>query len=302
MWPPPYSERRAPGGTGRSVGGLRCGGEMALVAPAQLRARLPDGVLERVAQGLARGRDDVRAAAHRRPFQGAVRRVDDDARLGSRRLLAVEDADLVVDQMDRVELRVEGAQGLAEGGVQGVDRAVAVGGGVEHLARDLDLDRGLGQKLGAAALLHQNRVVAQREGPLVAGLVALDEQLERRLGALEREALGLELLDDLAQRLRIHAVELLSELLRPELRVGLAAELADHQAHDVADHARIHVLVGAAGPGRRRAVDAALVGERRPADIGLVVVGGDVDDLGHVAGHLRQLAEAARGHRLVARS
>ena len=61
------------------------------------------------------------------------------------------------------------------------------------------------------------------------------------------------------------------------------------------------MLVGAAGPGRGGAVDAALVGERRPADVRLVVVRGDVDDLGHVAGHLGQLAQAARRDRLVLR-
>ena len=223
---------------------------------------------------------------------GAVGRVDDDPRLRARGFLAVEDADLVVHQVDGVELRVEGAERLAQSGVQGVDRAVAVGGGVEHLARDLDLDRSLGEQFGAAALLHQDGVVAQREGPLVAGLVALHEQLERRLGALEGEAVGFELLDDLAQRLRIDAVELLAELLGPDLDVGLAAKLADHETHDVADDARVDVLVGAAGAGRRGAVDAALVGERGPADVRLMVVRGDVDDLGDVAGHLGQLGRA----------
>src|SRR5688572_1305116 len=45
--------------------------EMALVAPAQFGAGLPDGVLERVGEGRGRGRDDVRIAAHRRPGPSA---------------------------------------------------------------------------------------------------------------------------------------------------------------------------------------------------------------------------------------
>ena len=87
------------------------------------------------------------------------------------------------------------------------------------------------------------------------------------------------------------AVQLLAELLGAQLGVGLAAELAHDEAHDVADDARVDVLVGAAGAGRGRAVDAALVGERRSADVRLVVVGGDVGDLGHVTGQLGQLGQ-----------
>ncbi len=62
--------------------------------------------------------------------------------------------------MDCVQLGVERAEGLAQGAVQGVDGAVAVGGGVEHLTGHLDLDCGLGKKLGTAALLDQDGVVA----------------------------------------------------------------------------------------------------------------------------------------------
>ncbi len=52
------------------------------------------------------------------------------------------------------------------------------------------------------------------------------------------------------------------------------------------------------GPSGGRAVDAALVGEGRPAHVRLVVVGRDVDDLGHVAGHVGQLGQAAGRDRL----
>ena len=60
--------------------------------------------------------------------------------------LAVEDADLVVDQVHLVERGVERAQRLAQRQVERVDRPVAVGGGVQHLAVDLDLDAGLGAR------------------------------------------------------------------------------------------------------------------------------------------------------------
>ena len=101
--------------------------------------------------------------AHRRPFERAVGRFDGHPRPGGRRRVAVEDPDLVVVQVDVVEQRVERPERLAERRVEGVDRAVAVGGGVEHLAVDLDLDGRLGEELAAGALLDEAGVVDDPE-------------------------------------------------------------------------------------------------------------------------------------------
>ena len=137
--------------------------------------------------------------------------------------------------MDAVEDRVEGSQRLAQGAVERVDRAVAVGGGVEHLAVDLDLDRRLGEELPAGALLDEDGVVDDAEGRGVVGRVATDQQLERRLGALEREALVLELLDQLRELAGIdEALELVPQLPRPDLGVGLAAQLGHDEPAGVA--------------------------------------------------------------------
>src|SRR5205807_801652 len=95
------------------------------------------------------------------------------------------------------------------------------------------------------------------------------EQLERRLRIVEVEALALELLDlprEPARRLAVR-VELEAELARPLDDVVAAGELADEDPPPVPDPRRIDVLV------RRRVtrngvdVDAALVRERRLADI-----------------------------------
>ena len=147
----------------------RRGRELALVAAPQLGAGLPDRVLERVGERRRGGRDDVRVAAHRRPRPGAVHRVDDDPGPGRGRRPAVEDAHLVVDEVDVVDARVERAERLAQRGVEGVDRAVAVGRGVEDLAVDLDLDRRLGQQLAAVALLDEAGVVDDPERRDVVG-------------------------------------------------------------------------------------------------------------------------------------
>ena len=208
--------------------------EVSLIAPAQLGAGLPDRVLERVGEGRCRGRDDVRVAAHRRPGPGAILRIDDDPGPRGRRGVAVEDAHLVVDEVDVVDGRIERPERLAQRGVERVDRAVAVGGRVQHLAVDRDLDRRLGEELAPVALLDETRVVDDPERRRVVGRVATDEQLERGLGALEREAVGLELLDQLRQLARIDALEVVPELVGSDRRVRPAAELRDDQPPGVA--------------------------------------------------------------------
>ena len=58
----------------------------------------------------------------------------------------VDDADLVVDQVHLAEARDSALEGLAQGGVEGVDRAVALAHGVLDVVADPELDRRLGQR------------------------------------------------------------------------------------------------------------------------------------------------------------
>ena len=161
---------RSPRGrSGPAAPSARGGREVALVPAPELGARLPDGVLERVGERRRGRRDDVGVAAHRRPRPGAVHRIDDDPGARRGRRAAVEDAHLVVDEVDVVEPRVERPERLAQGGVERVDRAVAVGCGMERLAVDLDLDRRLGQQLATVALLDEAGVVDDPERRGVVG-------------------------------------------------------------------------------------------------------------------------------------
>ena len=59
---------------------------------------------------------------------------------------AVEDAHLEVGEVDPVELRVARADGGPQRGVEGVDRAVALGRGDDPLAVDVHLHGGLGDE------------------------------------------------------------------------------------------------------------------------------------------------------------
>ena len=206
--------------------------------------------------------------------------------------------------MDVVELRVERPERLAEGRVEGIDRAVAVGRCVEHLAVDLDLDRRLRQQLPSGALLDEACVVDDSEGGDVAGLVTPDEKLEARLGALEREAFRFELLDQVREDLRVDdPLELVAQLLGPDPGVRPAAQLRDDEPAGIADGGRVDVLVAPLDLGDGGAVDAALVGECRSADVRLVVVRllvGDLGDRARQLGQARQRSAAGR-HELVRR-
>jgi hypothetical protein len=96
----------------------------------------------------------------------------------------------------RVECGVEGGERLAQCQVEGVDRAVAIGGGVEDLAVHLHLHARLGPRKGAVAALHDDREVDDPEGRHVVRVAAPDEELEGGIRALEAGALRLELLHD----------------------------------------------------------------------------------------------------------
>src|SRR5437764_9976552 len=89
--------------------------------------------------------------------------VDQDARDGARALGRVEDAHLVVGEVDAFEHREPGADGQAQGLVEGVDRAVALGSGDLAFAANVELDRGLGGERPVADLVgdHAERLHAE---------------------------------------------------------------------------------------------------------------------------------------------
>ena len=72
-------------------------------------------------------------------------RVDQDPGDGAGAAARIEDADPVVGQVDVVEGRELGPDGAAQRAVERVDRPVALGGGHDAVAPDVDLDRRLGR-------------------------------------------------------------------------------------------------------------------------------------------------------------
>src|SRR5436190_227540 len=176
---PPWGRGRAVGRSptrrGRCVA-ARGGREVAFVPAPQLGAGLPDPVFERVGERRGGRRDDVGVAAHRRPGPRPVHRIDDDPGPGGSRRAAVEDTHLVVDEVDLLDAGIERAERLPQRGVQGVDRSVPVGGRMQDLAGDLDLDGRLGQHLAPVPLLDQACVIDDPERRDIVRGVAPDEQ------------------------------------------------------------------------------------------------------------------------------
>ena len=251
---------------------------------------------DRVEEGLPGGFDDVLRDADRRPDDFAVGGVDEDAGDRPRAPAGVEDPDPVVDQVDAVQNRIGGADGLAQGRVEGVDRSVALGRGHHPGVVDPDLHRGLGQMTAVAGRgvgvvgddperLQLEEVGFPTGGPA-------QQQLEGAVGHLEVVAPvleGLECLEDAGEGV---GVELQSELLGLEGQGGSAGHLRHDEAGAVADRVGRNVLVGVAATGDGARVETGLVGESGGADVGLLGVGGHVDQLGDVVGDGREAFEA----------
>ena len=120
----------------------------------------------------------------------AVGGVEQHARHRAGRLPLVEDADLVVDELDVAQVRIGLRDRLAQRGVERVDRAVALRGADVALAIDPDLDRRLGLNLAVLALLGHHAPRLELEQRLVLAGLAPDQEVEGAVGGLELEAAG----------------------------------------------------------------------------------------------------------------
>ena len=199
----------------------------------------------------------------------AVGGVEQHARGRAGRLPLVEDADLVVDELDVAQVR----QALADRGpqraVERVHRAVALGRAHEALGADPELDRRLGLDAPVGALLGDHAPGLEREQRLVVARLAPDQQLEGAVGGLELEAAVLELLDALDHPRGGRVVEVAAGVGDHR---ALAGELGDEHLAGVADLGRVDVLERQRVGVDARDVHPALVRERVLAHVGLVGV------------------------------
>ena len=110
-------------------------------------------------------------------------------------MVLVEDADLVVGQLDVGEMRVTVDDRAAQRLVERVHRAVAFGGAQVALAVDPDLDRRLRHDLSVLALLDEHAEALEAEERLVLVGLLTEQELEGGVGGLVVVAAVLALLE-----------------------------------------------------------------------------------------------------------
>src|SRR5882724_12704746 len=209
-------------------------GRWSALAFALVAAKL---VLDGVHEGLPGSLDDIVGHPYRAPCLVTVARGDEHAGLGRGALALVEDADLVVEEAHLAQVGVEVLEGLAERMVERIDGAMARGGGVLGDTLDPEPHRGLGHRLGIAALLLDDDAEAvEIEVGLVIAEGPLHEELEGGLRALELEALVLHALQHLedAPGFRRVLVEVDAVFLGLPQDVRLARELRDEHTPVIA--------------------------------------------------------------------
>ena len=127
----------------------------------------------------------------------AVGGIQQDSGHGLGAVVLVEDPDLEVGQLDVGDVRMLLGDRIAEGAVERVDRAVALGGADVAGLADPELDRRLGLDPAVGALLGDDAEALQPEQRLVAARLTAQQQLERRVGGLVVVAAVLAVLEPL---------------------------------------------------------------------------------------------------------
>lgn len=117
-----------------------------------------------------------------------------DAGFGCGSAAAIYNSDFVVQKLDGVNPLVEGAEGFAESGVEGVDWAIAFGDGVFVFAVDGEFDGSFAGGIGAAAP-EEAVIFAELEEVDVLACGAADEEFEGAICGFEFEAFIFELFD-----------------------------------------------------------------------------------------------------------
>ena len=220
---------------------------------------------------------------------------------------ALQDADLVVDQLQLGELRVDPLQAHAQRPVQRVDRAVALGGGDDPLALGPQLH---GRLVGVRAV---GAVLDDRPPGLDAGSSARAPALGPRRAAAARRrrrrprtcspcssrSLTRSTTRPTSSRSPPRSMPSSLPLSSMEARPG---HVGDQHPHGVADQLGVDVLVEVGVDLDRGGVQSGLVGEGGDTHVGLVGGGREVDDLGDGVRDPGHLGERALGQHLACRT
>ena len=247
------------------------------------------------------GLDDVGAGPYGGPIAHAVRAGDQDADGGAGALVAVEDAHLVVQKVQAIQLGEVTLNRLTQRQHERVDGTVAFGHFVVDLIAYFDLDGRLGRKPAAGPVCDRYRVVDQRETGSVPLPGATQHEVDAGFGAFEFEADVLHFLDLLEDGAFFFARQTLdAKLVRLDGDIVLATQFADEHAGLVANLLRVDVLVAVDVFEDGVDVRAALMCEGALADKWLVRVGAQVGQFVDEVAEVGQVGKLLRRHEVVA--
>ena len=252
-------------------------------------------VLDRVDQRLPAGLDDVLADADGAPDLVAVAGVEQHARHGAGALVLVEDAHLVVDELDVGQLRILPRDRLAQRGVERVDRAVALGGAHEALAVDCTLMVASATALPSARFSTITRKLSSRNSGSCGASSRACSSSNERVGRLVVVAAVLEVLDALERPLATRSSSPSSSSpsslrLRSTAPLPESSETSMRGSLPTTAGSTCSKVCGAALAPRRRA--GRPCARRRAAHVRLrAAQTRDVDDLGDEVGRLAQALE-----------
>ncbi len=189
-------------------------------------------------------------------------------------------ADLIIDQMDILDTRVEIIQRLSQSGIKRVDRAVALADNVLGFVADPEFDGRLGDNVTRRAFLNRHVIFDQVEKRLVRTHGLLDEQVEAGVGGLELVAFVLKLLN--AKQYLSGQLLILGNLCLFKLGqyIGLAAQFGDQKPPLVADQLGRDMLVAALALAQGIDVQSRLVGEYGQEPVELAI---DPEMIGYIA-------------------
>ena len=244
--------------------------------------------------------DDIARDANHVPVALLVAKRRPHAHGSVRCHLAPQHAHLVVVELDLRHVREERKQSLAECRIERVHRAVTLAHLMADLVANLELDGRLRNGHALRGLVFNHAVAQHLERLLHHAQVAVHEQLETRLGAIEMPARVLAFLDE-REQLAHHRVLLVDARLDgPELfhNEGTARLVARDEHAVVADFVRVDMLETAADLHHAVNVGTALVRKRRIAHVRGMHVARQVHNLVHVAAQLAQPCNLLRGKEL----
>src|SRR5918995_5488780 len=241
-------------------------------------------VFEAVYEGLPGGFDDVLGDADGSPHPLAVRRVYEDAGRCGRGAVLVEDADLVVGEVDLIQLRIVRPDSFPQRLIEGVDGTIAFCGRDYPLPAYGELQGSLRGRLSAGPLFGDDPERLQLEERPVLPDGPPYQQGERGVSGLVVVALVLALLYGAEDPGRIFGLEPQLPCLGPD--GVLPRELPNRRAPYVPYGLGRDVLVGRRVLGDTVDVQPALVGEGAAPHVGTVGVRGQVHELRDVVGDL----------------